>query len=378
MKSKAAFPGIVLVLIAVVGIAMAADPRQELLDSVAIKPGNGLRGLVDTVGYATTAVQMDSVVARCRRAAAPRSAALVAEQGWGAGTPFAAAVCPHDDYRYAGRLYALLLPHIRARTVVVFGVFHRASAFDCRDKLVFGSFRAWRGPYGPVTVSPLRDVLISRLPPGDIVVDDDMETVEHSVEGIVPWLQAYDRDVEIVPILVPYMGWDTLDRLAAESADALAGVMKERGWSLGRDVAIIVSSDAVHYGDAGWGGSDFAPFGTGIDGYAKAVERDRDLAGTLLAGPIEREHLRRFLYTCVDSTDVTCYRITWCGRFSIPFGLDVASRVTEALGRSALAGTLLDYGTSVSESSLDSVPGLGTTAPNNFHHWVGYASIGYR
>ena len=45
-----------------------------------------------------------------------------------------------------------------------------------------------------------------------------------------------------------------------------------------------------------------------------------------------------------------------------------------------IVGTLLDYGTSVSEASLDveSLGGLGPTAPNNLHHFVGYAAIGYR
>jgi AmmeMemoRadiSam system protein B len=380
MRSIPTFWGMVLILIAAAGIAVAADPRQELLDSVGIPPAGGMRGLVDTVGYATTAVQMDSVVAQGRALAAPRNEALLEQHRWTVNEAFAAAVCPHDDYYYAGRLYALLIPHIRAKTVIVFGVFHRAAVFDCRDKLVFDAFRAWRGPYGPVKISPIRDELISRLPRKDLVVDDDMEMVEHSVEGIVPWLQAYDRDVEIVPILVPYMGWDTLDRIAGEVSGALAGVMKERGLRLGRDVAIIASSDAVHYGDAGWGGSNFADFGTGIEGYAAAVDRDRGLASSTLTGPIRRENLREFLYTCVDRDDVTRYKVTWCGRFSVPFGLDVASRVSEALDGRTLTGTLLDYGTSVAESSLDldAVPGLGTTAPNNLHHWVGYASIGYR
>jgi hypothetical protein len=34
----------------------------------------------------------------------------------------------------------------------------------------------------------------------------------------------------------------------------------------------------------------------------------------------------------------------------------------------------------VGETSLDldAIPGLGTTAPNNLHHWVGYPAIIYR
>jgi AmmeMemoRadiSam system protein B len=259
-------------------------------------------------------------------------------------------------------------------------VFHKARAFDCRDKLVFDSFTAWRGLRAPVKPSPLRDELIARLPAKDLVVDNNMQQVEHSVEAIVPWLQSYNPGVEIVSILVPYMQWNNVDRMSRDVSSALAAIMKEKKWVLGRDVAIIASSDAMHYGDADWGGSNHADFGTGPDGYVKAVERDHMLAETKLAGVVRRPALHEFLYTCVDSTDVVQYKVTWCGRFSIPFVLDVASRLNETLTGHPLSGTLLDYGTSLSEVSLDlkAIPGLGATAPNNLHHWVGYAAIGYR
>lgn len=366
-------------LIATWQTAAASDPRQ-LLEAVGIKPANGMRGQADTVGFVTSAGQMDSVLAQCRALVAPRRDEIFAQYGWTDTTVFSAAVCPHDDYYYAGRFYALLLPHIRAKAVIIFGVFHKARVFGCRDKIVFDSFDAWRGPYGQVKPSALRGELIARLPEEDILVDNDMHTVEHSVEAIVPWLQAYRRDVEIVPVLVPYMDWDTMDRLAGDVSSALSAIMSENGYDLGRDVAIIASADAVHYGDAGWGGSTYADFGTSTDGYARAVDRDRRLAESTLAGPIRRRALREFLYTCVDSTDVTRYRLTWCGRFSVPFGLNVASRLGEMLDGHPLRGNLLGYGTSLGEISLDldAIPGLGVTAPNNLHHWVGYVAIGYR
>jgi len=357
-----------------------ADDRQDLLKAVGIPSEKGLRGQADAVGFVTTAAQMDSVLEQCRALAAPRCADLYARNGWDDNTSFSAAVCPHDDYYYAGRLYALLTPHIRAKTVILFGVFHKARAFDCRDRLVFDSFAKWRGPYGPVTPSPLREALLARLPAQDVIVDNDMQTVEHSVEAIVPWLQAQNRDVEIVSILVPYMDWSTMDRLAGEVSTALAAIMQEKGWKPGRDIAVVASADAVHYGDAGWGGSNFAAFGTSPEGYMKAVERDRNLADSDLAGVVHRSALHDFLYTCVDSTDVTHYTLTWCGRFSVPFGLDVASRLNEAMTGHLLTGTVLDYGTSLEEVSLDldRIPGLGATAPNNLHHWVGYAAVGYQ
>jgi AmmeMemoRadiSam system protein B len=372
---------VVVTVLLAVGPALAGDPTpEELLADVGIKPSGGQRGQMDTVGFATTAEQMDAVLAQCRESAAPGHDALRAEHGWTDQTRFAAAVCPHDDYYYAGRLYSLLMPYVQAKTVIVFGVFHKARVWDLRDKLVFDSFETWRGPYGPVKVSPVREQIIAALPAADYVVDNDMQQVEHSVEAIVPWLQAYNPDVEIVSVMVPYMQWETMDRLATKLADVLATIMRENGWSLGEDVALISSADAVHYGDAGWGGGDYAHFGTDADGYKKAVNRDLHLAESTLCGDVKRMSLQKFLYTCVDKDDVTQYKLTWCGRFSVPFGINVASRLGEELDGRLLTGSLLGYGTSVGEASLDveELDGLGTTAPNNLHHWVGYAAIGYR
>jgi AmmeMemoRadiSam system protein B len=371
----------ILISVGVPGAAQEIDPEvRALLQSVGLKPQGSRRGQMDTVGFAVSAAEMDAVLAQCDSlAAASRSAAEeLANLTEDAG--IIAAVCPHDDYYYAGRLYSLLLPRVRARTVLIFGVFHKARVFGCRDKLVFDAFATWHGPYGPVKVSPLRETLIARLPEDSYVVSNDMQMVEHSVEAIVPFLQAYNRDVEIVSILVPHMDWNTLDRLASELTGALAAALAENAWSLGSDICLISSSDAVHYGDAGWGGRTYADFGSDVEGYRLAVERDIALAEKHLAGPIDRRDLREFLYACVDAENVMNYRITWCGRFSVPFGLDVASRLVERFESRSLRGVLLDYGTSVSEASLDleGVGGLGTTAPNNLHHWVGYAAIAYR
>jgi AmmeMemoRadiSam system protein B len=361
--------------------ALCADPTvQELLEKVGLKPHDDQRGQMDVVGFVTTSAQMNDVLAQDKKLAAPQKRLLEERYGWNDQTSFSAAVCPHDDYYYAGRLYTLLIPHIHAKRVILFGVFHKARIFKCKNVLVFDKYKTWHGPYGPVRVSPLREEIIKRLPKEDYTINNDMQMVEHSVEAIVPYLQAYDRDVEIVSILVPYMDWDKMDHLASDLSQTLAIILKEKEWKLGRDVALICSSDAVHYGDSDWGGSNFADFGTDAHGYQMAVERDRQLAQNHLCGTLKREELRKFLHACVDPNDVMKYRITWCGRFSVPFGLDVATRLAEALNMPPLEGTLLDYGTSISEASLDveGLDGLGPTAPNNLHHFVGYAAIGYR
>ncbi|MEZ5000386.1 MAG: AmmeMemoRadiSam system protein B [Bacteroidales bacterium] len=41
------------------------------------------------------------------------------------------------------------------------------------------------------------------LNPAYYLVNDSMHNIEHSLESMVPFLQYYNREVEIVPILVP-------------------------------------------------------------------------------------------------------------------------------------------------------------------------------
>jgi AmmeMemoRadiSam system protein B len=373
-----------IVIAAVLASSAAADTDtdqiQKLLDQAGIKSQGDMRGQMDVVGFVTTAEQMDGVLEQTRKAAEPRRKHFADMFGLTDDSALIAAVCPHDDYFYAGRLYSLIMPYVKARTVVLFGVFHKARYFNCRDKIVFGKFGLWRGPYGPVKVSPLRDEIVKRLPEGNFIVSNEMQMVEHSLEAIVPFLQAQNPEVEIIPILIPYMKWDTLDVLSSNLATVLQTVFQENGMKLGEDVCMIASADAIHYGDAGWGGNNFAYFGTDIKGYTQAVQQDMNIARDQLSGQVLPAKLEGFMDLCVDPNDVMNYRITWCGRFSIPFGLSVASRLTEALESRTLEGHFLGYGTSVSEASLDvsDLGGLGVTAPSNFHHWVGYAAIGYK
>ena len=104
-----------LILILSLGVsAFAKDPAlQQLLDQVGIKPQGDQRGQMDVVGFATTAEQMDEVMAQCRQLVEKQKSALQERHGWIEETTFMAGVCPHDDYYYAGRLYSLLLSRIR-------------------------------------------------------------------------------------------------------------------------------------------------------------------------------------------------------------------------------------------------------------------------
>lgn len=336
-----------------------------------------VRAPFDRVGYAHDAPGFDKVLAEAARleGAAAKGEART-DLG---GGPFAAIVAPHDDYTYAARVALHAFENLGAREVVLFGVAHHAKDFPASEgKLVFDAFGAWHGPYGDVPISELREDLLAALGPDDAFVSDAMHAGEHSLEGLVPFAQNRVRDVRIVPILVPYMSIARLAELADRTGAALAGAMKKRKLALGRDVAIVVSSDMVHYGDAGWKGKSFAELGTDGAAYDKAVARDLSLIRDDLEGPIEKERLAA-LYGALVKEDFREYRISWCGRFSVPFGLAALRAAALSLGAPVPRGALLRYGTTLDPGAVDyGVKGMGATGPANLHHWVGFAAIGYR
>src|SRR5207247_3302497 len=165
------------------------------------------RGLADTVGFAHLEQQMDVLMRRIDRQDAATLARALRDKGISAANRWRMAIAPHDDYAYVGYLYPLVLANIKAGTVIVFGVAHKARQLDLEDQLIFDSFTHWRGPYRDIAVSPLRERIMSKLPEGSYRVSDEMQSIEHSVEAKLPFLQYYNRAVRFVSILVPFMSY---------------------------------------------------------------------------------------------------------------------------------------------------------------------------
>jgi len=135
-----------------------------------------------------------------------------------------------------------------------------------------------------------------------------------------------------VPIIVPAASFERFEELADHLGAALAAELKARGWRLGRDVAIAISADGIHYGP------DFTQhtFGAGgLEAYQQATARDRGLLLGPLAGRLDTGKIRTLYETFVDPDHPDTYRWTWCGRFSIPLGL-------LTLQRHGVAGGLRD------------------------------------
>ncbi len=285
---------------------------------------------------------------------------------------FVGGIAPHDDYLYAGPVYLPLFRRIKAKEVVIFGVTHRTvrqAIGDPKDRIILETYRKWQGPYGRVPVSPLRDRIREEMPANMIMVSNEAHRLEHSIEGMVPFLQYQVRDIKITPIMVTAMSLERMEDIGRKLSVVIGAYMTENHLKPGQDIFFLISSDANHYGP------DFnnTRFGTGDAAHDAAVDNDWRIAETCLSGTLNRSMLDQFM------KETAADQALWCGHYSIPFGLTVMRDVLSGLDGSAqLHGTFLRYSDSYSAGPIPlRKMGFGVTAPFSLDHWVGHLSMGY-
>lgn len=338
-----------------------------------------IRPLVDKVGFASTLSQLETFLGRVEEQQGELLNTKRASHNITESTSWKLSICPHDDYTYCGYMYPLVLRQVKTKTVFIIAVAHKAAQFNLENRLIFDDYSHWQGVRSPIPVSHLRAELLQRLEGSMREVHKPMQEIEHSVESMLPFLQYYNPEVEIVPILVPFMPFNRIQELSEALATAIVSVTGQHEMVYGKDYSILITTDSVHYGDDGWNGRNCDRFGVDQSGYTKALEYEDRIIDECFVGKLTGEKVQVFYKHTVSAQDYHKYNWTWCGRYSIPLGLLTAKLITEKLKQPSLQGTLLEYSTSLAREPIpvSDLDGMGITAPANLRHWVGYTAIGY-
>lgn len=325
-----------------------------------------MRPLKDTIGFASAPWQIDSLMARMFPGGMEKSLDL----------PWKMVICPHDDYTYVGRLYPDLLKDVKARNLILIGVAHKAAKMGIEDSLVFDSYKSWKGPWKNINISPVREELYNQLAGKFAIVNDSLQKVEHSVEALIPYLQYFNKDITVIPILVPAMSPERMTECGKALAEAIRKVANDHKWEWGKDYAIVSTTDAVHYGNEDWGGADMAFFGCDDSGNAKAMQHESVIIDSCLKGSVNPDKIRLFSKYTLNASDFHKYKWTWCGRYSVPLALYTTYYLDDS---HQISGSLTGYSTSITSTHIpvDDLR-MGRTAIATKCHWVGYAALGYR
>ncbi|MCX6122565.1 MAG: AmmeMemoRadiSam system protein B [Ignavibacteriales bacterium] len=318
-----------------------------------------VRPVRDSIGYCWNAEQMNRLITYVET----KDRGSVPQQS------FIAGISPHDDFLYAASVYYPLFQSFRTKEVVIFGVTHatvRKEIGDPQNILLLEEYKEWAGCGRNIAISPLRDYLRSRLDTQYFRVNNQAHRLEHSIEAMVPWLQYFNPDIHITPIMVTAMPFERMDEISKNLSEALVTYIKENKLVPGKDIFFLYSSDANHYG------KDFnnVPFGDDSIAHAEGTKRDRQIADKYLAGAIQSEKIRNFTLEMKN--------FVWCGKFSVPFGLLATQKTLQLLSGKTLTGIIFRYSDSYTEGIIPlKQTGMGTTAPFSLKHWVGYLSAGY-
>ena len=287
-------------------------------------------------------------------------------------------ISPHDDYTYVGALYPAVISQVKSPLVILLGVVHRAADFGLQDKIIFDRHEYWKGPYGKAPVSKLRESIMNGMDKNMFILHDSIHAIEHSLEALVPFLQYYNKKVEIIPILVPYMSYERMLDISDALANSIKTVTGQHHMQWGTDFSILISNDAVHYGDEDWGGNNYAPFGSDTAGYDMAIAHEKEIITSTLCGSLDPEKISKFCEYTIQKENYKEHKWTWCGRYAIPFGLLTGYYLAEIEGFT-VQGDNAGYLTSIDHPAIPVEDlGMGTTAPANIRHWVGYVGVVYK
>jgi AmmeMemoRadiSam system protein B len=327
-----------------------------------------VRPIRDSIGYCWKADEMTSFV---------KYLEVHADSGRKSPGNPVAAISVHDDYLYAGKVYYPLYRTLRAREAVIFGVTHSSVTREIgplSNVVILDDYDRWRGPYKDVEISPLRSIIREQLPSEYVVTSRRAHAIEHSIEGLIPFLQYYNRDVTITPIMVTRMPLERMLDLSRRLAAIFDQYVRANRLEPGKDIVFLISNDANHYGP------DFnnAPYGTDARAHRLATENDRRIIATYLTGQIAQSNIEGLAGEIWPDSSSQKPIPVWCGRYPIALGLLTVTNLMNRLGRGSLYGSLLKYSDTFTEGVLPvRNTGMGLTAVFSYQHWCGWFTEGF-
>lgn len=148
-------------------------------------------------------------------------------------------VAPHGTYQFSGLTAGAAFASVEVPgTVVVLGPNHGGRATSPEGGSILLS-KTYRTPLGDVPLdAELANALVARS--NGLLADDEVaHSEEHSIEAVLPFLQARREDVRLVPILIGWGDWERTRLLARD----LAAMLRETG----REDALVVASTSMNH-----------------------------------------------------------------------------------------------------------------------------------
>lgn len=145
-----------------------------------------------------------------------------------------AAIAPHAGYIYSGPIAGETFTRLQIpTTVVIMGPNHHGLGAPAS----LATPGAWQMPFGRVPVNQELTALLQKS--AALVIDDLAHRHEHSLEVMVPFLQFFQPQLTIVPLVLSSLSLAACRQIGEDLAAAIT--------SYGQPVLIVASTDMSHY-----------------------------------------------------------------------------------------------------------------------------------
>ncbi len=146
-------------------------------------------------------------------------------------TPLRALVIPHAGYRYSGLTAAhaaLTLKDCPYKSVLVMAPDHRVGL----SHVAISAADIFSTPLGEIPINPLAGKLRQKYP-HIFAANDISDQQEHSLEVVLPFLQSYLKDFNLVPMVIGQQDPGEIAKILATEID--------------NDMLLVASSDLSHF-----------------------------------------------------------------------------------------------------------------------------------
>lgn len=143
---------------------------------------------------------------------------------------------PHAGWMYSAKVALSVYSQIHIpKTVVLIGPNHTGRGY----LVSLSDADSWRTPLGEAAIDKQLSRYITQCCGGTITLDESAHVKEHCLEIQLPFLQYFEKDIKIVPLI---LGNQSLE-ICTLVGQGIASAIKEYG----QEVLILASSDMSHY-----------------------------------------------------------------------------------------------------------------------------------
>ncbi|MCX7797644.1 MAG: hypothetical protein N2249_03365 [Melioribacter sp.] len=260
----------------------------------------------------------------------------------------AAILLNNHKHLYTNEIYYWLFKLIKTKEIIFFYVIDKLESRVniSSDVLILDNYISQEGIYKDVKISPLREIIKSKLSKDCFVIDSKVLDIENPIDDYIPFLQFYNPDVKITPIIINRISFDKMEKISEKFSKIISEYIKFNKLTLGKDIFILVSNCVGHNREE-FGSCSYE---LDLNSYQADVEDNDRMINNYLTEALTKSKIRPFTINELLNSDTVLSK--WREKYPLIFGLITLINLQNYLRIKNTEGILIKCTNSVTSEVL--------------------------